>query len=400
MSKVLNIKALAPFKGYVVDSVRFEDSASQINLKFDRRSGPRCPSCSARLPKNKTGTRTVMDCPMAHSPITFLSFPTVQAYCPSCQHYVTTCPEEIHPQAKASWRFMRLVSAWASVASCAEVAAMFEISDSTVRRYDKAVLEVDTPPPLLDGLEVLLIDEKSVRKRHGYVTFILNGRTGELLHTAEGKKRESVESFLVQLTEEQKASIQAVGIDRAGAYQAAVEEHLPHTDIVYDRFHLMMNLNQALDEVRRSQWRQANKEERSVLKGQRFLLLANQDRLDIDGQVQLHRLLQANEGLTMAHLLKEQFRGLFFYKREGWALKALKNWCQMAKASGLQPFQRLARSFSRQAKRVCGFIKHRLTSGRIEGFNNLVSRIIHKACGVRDLEYLDLRLRHHSVMRC
>jgi transposase len=292
-----------------------------------------------------------------------------------------------------------MVSAWAAMATNAEVALMFEISDSTVRRYDKIVLETDTPPPMVDGLRMLLIDEKSVRKGHGYVTVILNGETGELLHMAEGKKKGSVESFFEQLTEEQRESIVAVGIDRAGAYQAAIEAYLPNAEIVYDRFHLMMNINQAVDEVRRSQWRRAGKQERSYLKGVRFLILSNQENLDYDGRSKLDELMKANESLSKAYLLKEQFRGLFAYRVRGWAQRALVNWCAMAKESGLEPFQRLARGFLKQSKRVCGFVKHGLTSGLIEGFNNLISRIIHKACGIRDLDYLELKLRHHSVMR-
>jgi hypothetical protein len=63
--------------------------------------------------------------------------------------FVTSCPEEVHTTCHATWRLMRLVSAWASLASNSEVAVMFEISDGTVRRYDKIVLESDTPPPLL-----------------------------------------------------------------------------------------------------------------------------------------------------------------------------------------------------------------------------------------------------------
>jgi transposase len=336
---------------------------------------------------------------MPHGPIVYLTFPTVQGRCRSCLGFVTTCPEEVHPRAHATWRLMRAVSAWANVATNSQVATMFEISDSTVRRYDKIVLNEDTPPPLLDGLTKLLIDEKAVRKGHGYVTVILNGETGELLHLAEGKKKESVESFFAKLTEQQKASIEAVGIDRAGAYQAVIEAHLPDADIVYDRFHLMMNVNQAVDEVRRSQWRQAKSDQRQVFKGHRFLILKNQDSLDWDSRQKLNDLLAANQSLATAYLLKEQFRSLFFYRRQGWAQRALHNWCQLAEQSGLPPFRRLAKSFTKHAKRVCGYVKHGLTSGLIEGFNNLVSRIIHKANGIRDLDYLELKLRHHSVMR-
>ena len=196
-----------------------------------------------------------------------------------------------------------------------------------------------SPPPLLDGLAKLLIDEKSVRKGHGYVTVILNGETGELLRMAEGRKKEAVESFFEKLTEAQRAGIVAVGIDRAGSYQSAVEKWLPGADIVYDRFHLVANVNQAVDEVRRSLCRQADKAQSKVLKGKRFLVLANQNKLDSDGKEKLAQLLAANEPLSKAYALKEQFRALFTYRRQGWAQRALANWCAMAEASGLAPFQ-------------------------------------------------------------
>lgn len=397
--KVRNIKALAPFKGYVVTGIKFEEIGAQINLDFDKRSGPRCPRCQKKIPRNKLGRRAVMDCPMPHGSIVYLTFPTVQGFCRACQHYVTTCPQEVHPDCHATWRLMRLVSSWAALATNSEVATMFEISDATVRRYDKIVLEADTPPPCLDGVTKLLIDEKSVRKGHCYVTIILNGETGELLHMQEGRKKECVESFFGRLTKEQRAGIKAAGIDRSGAYQAAVEAWLPNADIVYDRFHLVMNVNQAVDEVRRAQCRRAGKEDRQLIKGQRYLILGNQEKLDADGRAKLDRLLEANQSISTAYILKEQFRALFSYRRMGWARRALANWCGLAQASGLGPFQRLARSFSQHADRVCGFVKHGLTSGLIEGFNNLVSRMVHKACGFRDMDYLELKLRHHSVMR-
>jgi len=135
--KVRNIKALVPFKGYVVRSLTFEKVGAQINLEFDKRSGPRCPRCDQRLARNKLTRRVVYDNPMPHGALTLLTFPTAQALCKRCNHYVTSCPKEVHPTCKATYRFMRQISSWASVATADDVAAMFEISPSSVRRYDK-----------------------------------------------------------------------------------------------------------------------------------------------------------------------------------------------------------------------------------------------------------------------
>jgi transposase len=397
--KTKNIKALAPFKGYVIKEVTFAEIGGQINLEFDKRTGPRCPRCHAKIPRNKLGRRAVMDAPMPNGCVVYLTFPTAQGLCPSCNHYVTTCPAEVHPNSQATWRLMEMVSCWASVAPNNQVAAMFDISDSTVRRYDKEVLQRDTPPPDLDNLRTLLVDEKSVGRGHNYLTIVLNGDTGELLYMKPGKKKEVLDGFLKQLSESQRQSIVAVGIDRAGAYQASIQEHLPDADIVYDRFHLMMNVNKAVDEVRRAEWREAKGEEKKLIKGQRYLLLKNEENLDEDAADKLEGLLQANYSLSKAYLLKEQFRTIFNYQRQDRAEEALRNWCELAEVSKLQPFRRLARGLLKESSRVCGYVKHKLTSGLIEGTNNLISRVIHQACGIRDLDYLFLKMRYQTVMR-
>jgi len=225
-----------------------------------------------------------MDLPIANGPVVYICFPTVQGRCKKCLHFVTTRPKEIHPTRSATWRLMRMISAWAAHTPATQIAAIYEISDSTVRLYDKEVLKTDLPPPDLDHLRTLLVDEKAVRRGHNYVTIVLNGDTGELLYLAEGKKREVLDRFFEQLSPKQKDSIEAVGIDRSGAYQSSIEAHLPGASIVYDRFHLMMNLNQAVDQVRRQQWREASEKDRSVIKGSRFLLLAHAENLSGSGE--------------------------------------------------------------------------------------------------------------------
>jgi len=69
------------------------------------------------------------------------------------------------------------------------------ISTSTARRWDKKVLSVHLPDPNLDNLRVLLVDEKSIGPHHYYVTVVIDGDNGDVLHLAEGKKKESLEGF-------------------------------------------------------------------------------------------------------------------------------------------------------------------------------------------------------------
>lgn len=395
---IQNFQALYKFEGYVVEDVSCHEVGAQINLRFDKRCRPKCPRCDNSIPKNFTATGMVMDLPIADGIVVAIKFPTVQGHCKHCKVYVTTRPKEMHPTKKATWRLMRHISSWARHCPATHIATMFEISDNTVRTYDKEVLRHELPPTDLDNLRAILIDEKSVRKGHNYLTIVLNADTGELLYMAEGKKKEVIDAFFEQLTPEQRARIEAVGIDRAGAYQRSIEEYLPNAGIVYDRFHLMMNMNQAVDQVRRQEWRNASQKDKKFIKGSRFLTLANPENLDEKGEKRLQSLLEVNKNISVAYQLKEQFKAIFSHASTLCAKVSLEAWGKMALESGLEPFKRLARSLLKQKERVCGFIKYGITSGRIEGFNNQVSRVVHRACGIKDLEYLELKLRQISVM--
>ena len=293
---------------------------------------------------------------------------------------------------------MRAVSSWASVAPASQIGKRFGISDSTVRNYDKSVLKLDTPEPKFDDLRAILVDEKSVLKNHRYVTVVLNADNGELLHMHDGKKKESLDAFFKKLTPKQRCSIQAVGMDRAGSYKKSVEQYLPKSDIVFDRFHLMMNINQAVDDVRRSEWNKASIEKKKVIKNSRYLLLSKKSKLDNSRLNRLAALIKVNEGICTAYLIKEQFSCVYEQTDEEHSKQRLDEWCQMALMSNLKSFERLGRSFLRSSKQIVSYAKHRITSGRIEGFNNLIARIVHRACGIRDLDYLYARLRYESVM--
>jgi transposase len=179
---------------------------------------------------------------------------------------------------------------------------LVEVPAATAYRYDRDVLEADLPPPNFDNIRALLVDEKAVHKGHGYVTSVLNADTGELLHLHEGKKKASLEAFFENLNDEQKASVEAVCIDRNGAYRAVIKEQMPYASVVYDRFHLIQNINRAIDEVRREEYRKADAEGKNVIKGQRFNLYRHPENLTEAGEKALSYLLEINRKLNISYV--------------------------------------------------------------------------------------------------
>jgi len=277
--------------------------------------------------------------------------------------------------------------------------AICAVPAATAYRYDRDVLEADLPPPNLDGIRALLVDEKQVRRGHGYVTIVLDADSGELLHMCEGKKADALGVFLDSLTDAQKATIQAVCIDRAGAYKKAVRERLPGAEIVFDRFHLMMNLGKAIDQVRREEFKKAEGDDRRAIKGQRYNLLRNKENLTGKQSLDLRKLLEMNETVSTAYVLKGQFRVTWTYTTSWWAGRYLRNWITLAKQADIDPLTKFANGIERDFEGIVSWFRHRISNGTIEGFNSIISRVVFKSRGIRSFEYLYLKLRQESLLQ-
>ena len=195
---------------------------------------------------------------------------------------------------------------------------------------------------------------------------------GNPLYMAEGKKKESLQGFFDMLDDEQKTGILAVCIDRAGQYKAVVEKNCPQADIVFDKFHLKKNLNDAVDKTRRQEWRKAEKTEKSAIKGQRYNLLRAPANNTPEQAKSLKRLLGLNENLHTAYVLREAFGKTwdYFYRRP--AEKYLERWVDWAIESAVKPIVTFARSVWKSKENVLNFIDWRITTSRLECLNGMI----------------------------
>jgi len=394
---VYGIRKLFSFPGYVVAKISMTSDLVQVNLRRDKRCRLACPACGATMGHNRVKLQTARDLPLGTALRVILIYEAIQGRCSACGSYATIHPPGIDDHARATRRLMEFVSRLSRFLPLSHVEEVVPVDDATAFRWDKAILSQNLPPPNLDNLRVLLIDEKAIRKHHGYVTLVMNGQTGELLHMAEGKKKASLQSFFDKLSQEQKQRIVAVGMDRAGAYREVVKSELPDADIVFDKFHLIANYHAVIDEVRRAEWRKASAEHKDVIKGQRYNLFRNPSNRTPAQTQSLMALLQMNRNLAVAYILKDGLRKFWDYKHIKAAATYLAKWCRWAAVSGVEALRKFARSLLRAKEEVLNYCKHRITTARLEAFNNTVSRLIHRACGVRDMDYLFLKLRQESL---
>jgi len=120
-------------------------------------------------------------------------------------------------------------------------------------------------------LHVLGIDEVSRAKGQRYLTLVYDLERHRLVWAGEGRTRDTIAGFFRWLGRRRGRSVQIVCCDMWDPYVEAVQTHLPHAQLVFDRFHIVQHLNRAVDRVRRQAWRQLTGAERPTCKRTRWL---------------------------------------------------------------------------------------------------------------------------------
>ncbi len=181
---------------------------------------------------------------------------------------------------------------------------------------------------------------------------------------------------------------------RTGAHGLVRPAHAPHAAILFDKFHIMRHLGEALDKVRKSEYARLSGRDRRFIKGQKYTLLSHRENLTLEGRQSLKALLAANKRLNTAYLLKESFGQLWDYEREGWARRFFENWRASLKWQRLEPYEKFAQMIDRHWDGIAAYCKpeNKVSLGFVEDLNNKIRVIQRRAYGLRDEEYLRLKI--------
>ena len=134
--------------------------------------------------------------------------------------------------------------------------------------------------------------------------------------------------------------------------------------------------------------------DRRFIKGQKYTLLSRRDNLSLDGKRSLTLLLAANKRLNTAYLLKEHSASSGTTEREGWARRFFDNWRASLKWQRLKPYERFADMIDRHWDGIAAYCKpeNKVSLGFVEGLNNKIRVFQRRAYGLKDEEYLRLKV--------
>ena len=294
-------------------------------------------------------------------------------------------------------RFAFYVGRRCRSASIKAVARELRLDWHTVKELDKQYMREQLRRVGPSSPKIIGIDEVSIRKGHTYRIVVSDlVRRRPIWFGGTDRLEASLDAFYTWLGPKKSRKITLAVMDMWKAFATSTKkpDHAPAAAILFDKFHVMRHLGEALDRVRRSEYRRLSDKDRAFVKGQRYNLLSRRKHLSLDGRKALRKLLAANKRLHTAYLLKESFGQLWDYRREGWARRFFDNWKQALKWQRLNPFAKFAAMVERNWEGIAAYCTsaERGSLGFVEGLNNKIRVIQRRAYGLRDEEYLRLKI--------
>lgn len=379
LRRILSLQAL------VVVGGRFDEElgAAVVEVRRRRTAKARCPRHHCALGGElRTRRKLWRHLDLAGTRL-YLQSDVREGRCSRCDgRRVELVPWASH-RAEHTWAFDRYVARLVQITDKTAVAELAQVAWRTVGSIVERVVEKFKLRRGLDNLVGISVDETAYKRGHRYLTIVTDLETGDAVWAGEGKSSETLSRFFDELGPERTAKLDVVAMDMSGGYEKAVRERCPRADIVYDRFHVVKLLLDAVDAVRREECGSlSDPQDRIALKNTRFALLRNPGHLSPSDHDAIRRVRATNARLTRAYGLRVDIEEFWNLQTEDRGRTFLMNWTKAALRSRLAPLQRVARTLRARMEGVLGFIRWAgVTSSKSEGRNNKIKMIIHRSFG-------------------
>ena len=232
---------------------------------------------------------------------------------------------------------------------------------------------------VIADLDKIGFDETSVRKGHDYVTTLVDLDTRRVLFATEGKGANCIEKSVTYLAKKTVniEKIKHVCIDMSPAFISGCGKYIPNVAITFDKFHVMKEVNKAMDELRKLE-RIGN----DMLKKHKYTFLKNK----LSPKIKSERdfLLEMFPKLGEGYRLKYLFKDFWDLKDKEEAEAYLAFWCDIADESGIFPFQKAVRTIRAHWSGIINYIESRINNGILEGLNSKIQLAKKRARGYRN----------------
>jgi transposase len=382
LSKVLQLNELR------ITDFEWRQRGKQLHLAVKPyKNGCRCPHCGrrGRIVRSLTQARQWNDVACLGLGIVFHYAPK-EIHCPTHGRVQEQIPWAA-PYSRVTYRLEFRVCALCQIMTQKAAAAILQMPASTLSELLHRIIARVREGHAIRGLTTLGVDEISYCKGRKFATIVYDLKRARVVWIGKGKGRETIDQFFREaLSSGQRARVRWASCDMSRTYIEAIKAHCPNATLVIDRFHVVKALNEALDEVRKEQWRELGKDERKAIKGLRWLLARHSRNRTPEHTRTLHQLRKANRRIHRAWVLKDEFEQFWDFPCPTQARQFLQRWMTSVLRSRLPSMAKFVRTLRNHLDNIITFIEHPLTNAVGEGLNRVIKIVKNRASGFRSLD--------------
>ena len=389
-------------KSFVYGAVRFGTAASgpvlDVTIRARANGQPVCSGCSRRGPGyDRLPERRFEFVPLWGCAVFFLYAPRRVA-CRRCGVTVEQVPWA-DGKSPLTTTYLWFLAAWAKRLPWQEVATVFRTTWSSVYRAVTLAVLWGLANRSLEGIAAVGVDEIQWRKGHKYLTLVYQIEQGckRLLWVGVERTEESLRSFFEMLGAHGTAALRFICSDMWQPYLKVIAAQANQAIHVLDRFHIMANLNKALDKVRAEEARRLRADGyEQVFKHSRWCLLKRPENCTAKQAVKLAEILKYNLQTVRTYLHREDFQQFWEYQSPTWAGRFLDGWCQRVMRSRIEPLKKVARTLRKHRELILNWFRAKgaVSAGVVEGLNYNAKLTMKKAYGFRTPQGVKIALYH------
>ena len=389
-------------KGFIVEDIKLDRSRNELVVKMQPRKGskPKCSRCgrTGSIYDHLKERRFILP-PMWGIKV-ILIYKMRRVDCCKCgKVLVEQVPWSIG-KSPVTKQFATLLANWTRKMSWKDAAYFFNVSWDIVASSVIWAVEWGLAHRSLKNITAIGVDEIQYKGGHKYLTLVyqIDKHCRRLIWIGKEHKKKTLHAFCDFMGSDRCKKIEFVCSDMWKPYISVIAERLNQAVHVLDRFHIVVNLNKAVDKTRRDEAGRLKKEGKpAYLKKSRWLLLKKKKNLRGKSRTRLRELLNMNLRVVKAYLFKEDFDHLWTYNHPNWAGRFIDEWTHdVMRHRSLPELKKFARTIRKHKELILNYFraKKKFSSGIVEGFNNKAKLTIRKSYGFRSDKIREIALYH------